>query len=72
MESGVVLVFLGFGVDVSEDDDIREVDPEPAEQSGHPEETTVTSNQQEVVNKYKRFFIHTCDGYLLTEKLMKI
>lgn len=31
-----LLVFLGFGVDVSEDDDVREVDPEPAEQRGHP------------------------------------
>lgn len=29
-------MFLGFGVNVSEDDDVREVNPEPAEQSGHP------------------------------------
>lgn len=33
----VVLVFLGFGVDVADDNDVGEVDPEPAEQSGHPE-----------------------------------
>lgn len=38
MGSKVVLVFLGFGVYVSEDVNIREVDPEPAEQSRHPEE----------------------------------
>lgn len=31
-----LLVFLGFGVDVSEDDDVREVNPEPAEKGGHP------------------------------------
>lgn len=30
-------MFLGFGVDVSEDVDVGEVDPEPAEQRGHPE-----------------------------------
>lgn len=29
-------MFLRFGIDVSEDDDVREVDPEPAEQRGHP------------------------------------
>ena len=32
-------MFLGFGVNVSEDVDIRVVDPEPAEQRGHPEDT---------------------------------
>lgn len=30
-------MFLGFGVDVSEDVDVGEVDPEPAEQRGHSE-----------------------------------
>lgn len=29
-------MFLGFGVDVSEDVDVREVDPEPAQKGGHP------------------------------------
>lgn len=37
--SEVILVFLGFGVDVSQDVDVREVDPEPAEQRGHPDGT---------------------------------
>lgn len=35
--SALILVFLGFCVDVSEDVDIREVDPEPAQQRGHSE-----------------------------------
>lgn len=35
--AGVVLVFLRFGVDVSENVDVREVDSEPAEQRGHPD-----------------------------------
>lgn len=34
-------MFLGFGVDVSKNVNIREVDPEPAEQSGHPEKDVV-------------------------------
>lgn len=29
-------MLLGFGVDVTEDVDVREVDSEPAEQRGHP------------------------------------
>lgn len=29
-------MFLRFGIDVSEDNDVRKVDPEPAEQRGHP------------------------------------
>ncbi len=33
----VILVFFGFGVDVPQDVDVREVDPEPAEQRGHPD-----------------------------------
>ena len=32
-------MFLGFGVDVPEDVDVRVVDPEPAEQRGHPGDT---------------------------------
>lgn len=32
-----VLMLLWLGVDVSEHIDVREVDPEPAEQRGHPE-----------------------------------
>lgn len=31
-----LLVFLRFGVDVSKDDDVGKVDPEAAEQRGHP------------------------------------
>lgn len=31
-----LLVFLRFGIDVSEDDDVGKVDPEAAEQRGHP------------------------------------
>ena len=32
-------MFFGLGVDVSEDMDVREVDPEPAEQCGHADGT---------------------------------
>lgn len=32
-----VLVLLGFGIDVSKDVDVGEVNPEPAEQRGHPD-----------------------------------
>lgn len=42
----LLLVFLGFGVDVSEDVDVREVDPEPAEQRGHPD-----GDAQAIMNK---------------------
>lgn len=36
LEELSILVFFGFGVDVSQDVDVREVNPEPAEQSRHP------------------------------------
>lgn len=32
-------MFLGFGVDITEDVYVREVDSEPAEQRGHPDVT---------------------------------
>lgn len=39
-------MFLGFGVDVSQDVDVGEVDPEPAEQRGHPEGYTPARKEQ--------------------------
>lgn len=39
-------MFLGFGVDVSEDVDVGEVDPEHAEQRGHPDGTHRQKNMQ--------------------------
>lgn len=39
-------MFLGFGVDVSEDVDVGEVDPEPAEQRGHSEGHAPASKEQ--------------------------
>lgn len=39
-------MFLRFGVDVSEDVDVRVVDPEPAEQRGHPD-----GDAQAIMNK---------------------
>lgn len=43
--SEVVLVLLGFGVDVSQDVDVREVDPESAEQCGHPDVQSQTGRE---------------------------
>lgn len=37
--SELLLVLLGFGVDVPEDVDVRKIDSELAEQRGHSEET---------------------------------
>lgn len=50
----LVLVFLGFGVDVSEDVDVREVDPEPAEQRGHSEGYTPARKEQTAQSKNKQ------------------
>lgn len=47
----ILLVFLGFGVYVSEDVNIREVDPEPAEQSGHPEKRVHDIETEKVSRK---------------------
>lgn len=41
-------MFLRFGVDVSEDDDVRKVDPEAAEQRGHPGVINKGCAQQEM------------------------